>query len=205
MGTFPIIITILFVSSSLLVIERTIQRRISDGVDFDRGWEDYVNGFGDIDGNYWMGLEEIHQLTTTHNVSLYIDIETFEGDPFTLKLETFSVGNATSNYTLHFAGYSQSSDRVKYTAFPCHYNGMMFTTRDRDNDRWSTGNCASENRRGGWWYHNCARINPNGNYEGDVTPTLTGIFVLYIDTTDTRTPDTKAVKSVEMILRTRVG
>ena len=65
----------------LLVIGRTIQRRISDSVNFDRDWDDYVNGFGEEDGNYWMGLEEIHQLTTTHNVSLFIDIETFEGSP----------------------------------------------------------------------------------------------------------------------------
>ena len=72
-----------------LVIERTIQRRISDSVDFNRDWDDYVNGFGEEDGNFWMGLEEIHQLTTTHDVSLFIDIETFEGDPFTVKLQTF--------------------------------------------------------------------------------------------------------------------
>ena len=166
-----------------LVIERTIQRRISDSVDFDRGWDDYVNGFGDVDGNYWMGLEEIHQLTTTSDVSLYINIETFEGEPFTLTLETFSVGNAESNYTMHFSGYSQSSDRVQDTVFRDSDNGMMFTTRDRDNDLRGT-NCASAVHRGGWWYSNCGYINPNGNYEGDVTdPTYTGIVVRYIDTT----------------------
>ena len=115
---------------SHLVIERTIQRRISNSVSFDRDWDDYmyVNGFGEVEGNYWMGLEEIHQLTTTHNVSLFVDIETFEGEPFTLKLQTFSVGDATSNYTLHFSGFSQSSDRVTHEVFWSAYNGMMFTT-----------------------------------------------------------------------------
>ena len=62
-----------------LVLEKTIQRRISDSVDFDRDWDDYVNGFGEVDGNYWIGLEEIHQLTTTHDVSLYINIERLVG------------------------------------------------------------------------------------------------------------------------------
>ena len=191
-------------TTSPLVIEKTIQRRISDSVSFDRDWDDYVTGFGEEDGNYWMGLEDIHQLTTSHDVSLFIDIETFEGEPFTVKLQTFSVGDATSDYAWHYSGYSQSSDRVKNTLFNSAYNGLMFTTRDRDNDRWSN-NCASHLFRGGWWYRYCGRINLNGNYEGDVTrPTYTGIIVLYIDTTSSVIGATKAVKSVEMIIRTRV-
>ena len=185
------------------MFERTIQRRISDSVDFDRGWDDYVNGFGDVDGNYWMGLEEIHQLTTTHDVGLDIDIETFIGEPFTLKLQTFSIGNAACNYTLNFSGESQSSDRLKVPIFLEDYNNMMFSTQDRDNDIWPN-NCASDSRRGGWWYPNCGRIAPNGNYEGDVTPTPTGILVWYIDFTTGALADTKAVKSMEMIIRTRV-
>ena len=35
-------------------------------------------------------------------------------------------------------------------------------------------------------------------------PTLRGILVFYIDTTSSDSADSKAVKSVEMILRTRV-
>ena len=151
-----------------------------------------------------MGLEEIHQLTTTHNVSLFIDIETFDGEPFTLKLQTFSLGNAESNYIMHYSGYSQSSERVKRSIFYNDDSGMMFTTRDRDNDRYGA-NCASDAFRGGWWYLGCGYINLNGDYEGDVTPpTYTGIIVKYIDTTSVSPSATKAVKSVEMIIRTRV-
>ena len=147
-----------------------------------------------------MGLEEIHQLTTTHDVSLFIDIETFEGEPFTLTLQTFSVGNAESNYTIHFSGYSQSSDRVKQTVFPSSDSGLMFTTRDRDNDRYPF-----DVHRGGWWCRYLPNINLNGDYEGDVTyPTYTGIHVRYIDTTSSSPAYSKAVKSVEMITRTRV-
>ena len=154
-----------------------------------------------------MGLEEIHQFTT-HGVGLDIDIETFEGDPFTLKLETFSVGDAASNYAWHFSGESQSSDRIKRTIFYSGTQDAMFTTRDRDNDIWDDNNCASDQNRGGWrygmWYGYCTYINLNGDYEGDVTPTLTGILVRFIDTTSSYSSATKAVKSVEMIIRTRV-
>ena len=134
---------------------------------------------------------------------MFIDIETFEGEPFTLKLQTFTVSDAASNYTMHYSGYSQSSDRVKRTVFPSFHSGRMFTTRDRDNDRYN-GNCASDYFRGGWWYADCGYINLNGDYEGDVTPTQTGIVVRYIDTTSGSYSATKAVKSVEMIIRTRV-
>ena len=181
------------------MFEKTIQRRISDSVNFDRDWDDYVNGFGEEDGNFWIGLEEIHQLTTTHNVSLYINIETFEGEPFTIKLERFYLRDATSNYTINFSGESQSSDRVKRAIFP---NSIMFTTRDQDNDMWSGRNCASDTHRGGWWYGSCSYINLNGNYEGDVSPpTLTGIIVMNIDTTTTSAAASKAVKSCRLSLK----
>ena len=186
------------------MFERTIQRRVSDSVNFDRGWDDYVNGFGEEDGNYWIGLEEMHQLTTTHDVGLNINIETFEGEPFTLKLETFTVGSAANNYALHYSGNSQSSDRVKRDIFTDDHNGMMFSTRDQDNDMSPNANCASTFFRGGWWYGSCTNISPNGNYEGDVTPTYTAIVVKYIDTRNQFPHATKAVKSVEMIIRTRV-
>ena len=151
-----------------------------------------------------MGLEEIHQLTTAHDVSLDIDIETFVGEPFTLKLETFSVGDAASNYTMHFSGYSQSSDRVKREIFSSLYNDMMFTTHDRDNDLRGDQNCASDRHKGGWWYNACSLINPNGIYEGDVTPTYTGILVWAIDDERGAPRYTKAVRTLEMIIRARV-
>ena len=170
---------ILYIYYIFLVVgtTRTIQRRISDSVDFDRNWDDYVTGFGDEDGNYWMGLEEIHQLTTDNDMSLFINIETFVGEPFTMKLEEISVGKATSNYILHWSGFSQSSDRLKNTAFVSYQNGMMFTTRDRKNDIWISGyNCASDYNRGGWWYNNCAYINPNGNCK---CPDLSATSILH--------------------------
>ena len=43
-----------------------LMQRVSDSVNFTRGWEDYRTGFGvpGKDNNFWIGLENMHQLTT---------------------------------------------------------------------------------------------------------------------------------------------
>lgn len=32
-----------------------IQRRINGSINFHRGWKEYENGFGPIDGEHWIG------------------------------------------------------------------------------------------------------------------------------------------------------
>ena len=67
---------------------------------------------------------------------------------------------------------------------------MMFTTRDREND--------VKDR-------DCGHFSPNERYEGDVpTVTKSGIVVYFIDADFWSYSDIKPVKSIEMILRTRV-
>lgn len=41
-------------------------------------------------------------------------------------------------------------------------NDLPFTTKDRDNDKYSK-NCADV-RGGGWWYHHCTSANVNGKW-----------------------------------------
>ncbi len=52
-----------------------IQRRVDATTSFDRSWTDYKRGFGNITHNYWMGLDNLHQLAGPGNgAKLRIDL-----------------------------------------------------------------------------------------------------------------------------------
>jgi len=46
----------------------------SDDFFFARNWEDYSQGFGDASGNFWIGNEQLHQMTQLLNNGLYFDV-----------------------------------------------------------------------------------------------------------------------------------
>ena len=56
------------------------QRRQDGSVDFYRGWSDYKVGFGNLTGEFWLGLDKIHLLTISTTQSfLRIDMLDFNG------------------------------------------------------------------------------------------------------------------------------
>ena len=57
-----------------------IQRRVANGTEnFYRGWEDYELGFGNLEKEFWFGLQNIHRLTIRDSVELRIDLQDEEG------------------------------------------------------------------------------------------------------------------------------
>ncbi|KAM3858551.1 uncharacterized protein ACN63O_018130 [Diretmus argenteus] len=134
------------------------QRRKDGSVDFFRGWKDYIQGFGDLSGEFWLGLEKLHNLTTMTRMSLRVDLRAGDESVFA-KYSTFEV--AKKNYRLTVAGYSGTAgDSMTY------HNNRLFSTKDRDPMPFIT-RCAMS-YRGGWWYKNCHEANLNGLYGIDV-------------------------------------
>ncbi|XP_012941890.1 angiopoietin-2-like [Aplysia californica] len=108
-----------------------IQRRASADVDFFRGWADYKNGFGDRTGNFWFGLEKIHQLTNQGKYELRIDMK-YKGKDYHATYNNFLLHGESENYKLQISGFSGNvQDNMKYN------NGARFSTKDRDSN-----NCA---------------------------------------------------------------
>ena len=136
-----------------------IQRRINGSVDFYRNWTDFVDGFGDLDGEFWYGLEKMHCLTTREPVELRIELGNKTTPSIVWTYQRFQVGGAETNYTLSIGlgtGVGGTFDAMSYSS------GSQFSTPDRDHDR-SYSNCVDD-YGGAWWYYKCFYATLNGKY-----------------------------------------
>ncbi|XP_073227534.1 microfibril-associated glycoprotein 4-like [Porites lutea] len=134
-----------------------IQRRLDGSVDFYQGWESYKNGFGDVNGEFWLGNDNLHRLTAAHDVILRIDVEDFDGNITYAEYTTFQVTDEADKYRITIGGYSGTAgDSMKV-------NGMQFSTKDADNDALQSTHCA-QSKKGAWWYSGCSLSNLNGLY-----------------------------------------
>ena len=134
------------------------QRRQDGSLDFYRNWTDYENGFGDLIGEFWLGLSKIHRLTKEGSNTLRVDLGDFEGNTSYANYSTFNVSNSSTEYILTVGGYSGTAG----DSLTVNHNGRRFSTRDNDNDMWPD-NCA-QYYTGAWWYNSCHNSNLNGRY-----------------------------------------
>ena len=138
------------------------QRRQDGSVDFYRGWNDYKSGFGQLTAEFWCGNNKIHRLTASRPSSLRVELEDWNGVRKYAKYGRFNIGDEQAQYRLEVGSYSGTAG----DSLTSRHNNMAFSTKDRDNDRWSSGNCAVWNI-GAWWYNSCHYSNLNGKYLGE--------------------------------------
>ncbi|XP_041908188.1 tenascin isoform X4 [Corvus kubaryi] len=131
-------------------------RRQNGKQDFYKNWNTYVAGFGDPKDEFWIGLENLHKITSQGQYELRVDLRD-KGDAAYAVYDRFSVGDAKSRYRLRVDGYSGTAgDSMTY------HNGRSFSTFDKDHDSAIT-NCALS-YKGAFWYKNCHRVNLMGRY-----------------------------------------
>ena len=125
---------------------------------FYRNWGDYENGFGDLNGEFWYGLRNLHCLTAQEEVELRIGMVMKKTKAkIWWTYQTFKVAGVGDKYRLTIGGGKGSAlkDAMAY------HNGMQFSTYNQDNDKWIGKSCAYANH-GGWWYNWCHHSNLNG-------------------------------------------
>ncbi|XP_039422255.1 angiopoietin-related protein 4 [Corvus cornix cornix] len=135
-----------------------IQRRMDGSVDFDQLWDAYKNGFGDLRGDFWLGLEKIHHLVQEGKYNLLIELEDWEGNSQVVQF-VFSLGGESTAYTLNLLGPLSGELENAIGEF----RQLPFSTRDRDHDLKTDTNCA-KHLSGGWWFSTCGHANLNGKY-----------------------------------------
>ena len=82
------------------------QKRLDGSVDFYRGWAEYKRGFGSLTGEFWLGLDEIHRLTSSGSYNLRVDLEDFAGKTCYAEYVSFKVASEGEKYQLSVGRYS---------------------------------------------------------------------------------------------------
>uniref|UniRef100_A0A673K289 Tenascin-like n=1 Tax=Sinocyclocheilus rhinocerous TaxID=307959 RepID=A0A673K289_9TELE len=131
-------------------------RRQSGKVDFYRNWRNYSAGFGDTNDEFWLGLSNLHKITSAGQYELRVDLRDGQESVFAV-YDKFYIADPRSRYKIQIGAYSGTAgDSLSY-----HQN-RPFSTYNNDNDIAVT-NCALS-YKGAFWYKNCHRVNLMGKY-----------------------------------------
>ncbi|XP_052564228.1 fibrinogen-like protein A isoform X3 [Culex pipiens pallens] len=142
-----------------LVIQQRVRKQDGFRLNFDRYWTEFQAGFGTVekDGEFWLGLETLHQITHSGEYELAVEFRDSNGTYGYARYSKFRVGVAYDKYRLTVDGYLGTlGDGLS------RQNNSRFTTFDSDNDSWKE-NCAKNFANGGWWYSDCGSA---PNYSG---------------------------------------
>ncbi|XP_074028813.1 microfibril-associated glycoprotein 4-like isoform X2 [Leptinotarsa decemlineata] len=135
-----------------------IQRRLDGSQDFFLGWREYKFGFGNLNGEFWMGLENIYISTGYEANELLVEIVDRDNVKALAHYKAFAVGSEKEGYPLSTLRDCTGDAGDALT----HHLGSKFTTKDFDQDS-NPSNCAIA-YSGAWWYKSCHLSNLNGKY-----------------------------------------
>ncbi|XP_021345063.1 fibrinogen-like protein A [Mizuhopecten yessoensis] len=170
-----------------------IQKRYDGSLNFYKSWEEYKQGFGDLNFEFWLGNENMHLLTSSGSHELRIEMEDVDGNAYYASYNSFSVDGESSDYLLSVSGFSGDvfKDQMQFNDY------TRFSTKDSDNDDYSTQDCA-ENLQGGWWYAACGTSNLNGAYNPSHSSDETAMH--WRELTDT-SPYCTTLRACKMMIR----
>uniref|UniRef100_A0A6P4DYU4 Angiopoietin-related protein 1-like n=1 Tax=Drosophila rhopaloa TaxID=1041015 RepID=A0A6P4DYU4_DRORH len=136
-----------------------IQRRIDGSEDFNRTWNDYKSGFGNVTGEFFIGLEKLHRMTEARPHELYIKLGMLNGSTGYAQYDDFKIGSEEEWYELKNLGiYSgEAGDALEYN------KNQRFNTIDRSYD--PAYQCAYQ--FGAWWHKACSYSKLNAKYYKD--------------------------------------
>ena len=115
-----------------IVIQRN---RKNSQLSFNKNWKEYQEGFGDLNKDFWAGLELMHTLTKIGEWEMRVDYQKNDKTWSYLHYiyNQFRVGSTSAEYPLAVGGFTGvGTDWFKHPS--CPLSGMKFSTPDNDND-----------------------------------------------------------------------
>ena len=82
------------------------QRRQDGSVDFNRGWDDYKSGFGNLDGEFWLGLDNIHRLIKQSKQELLVVLQDWDEVTKQAAYDGFTIAGEHDNYRMDYDKFS---------------------------------------------------------------------------------------------------
>ncbi|ALC47685.1 maker249 [Drosophila busckii] len=135
-----------------------IMRRYDGSVNFYRNWTQYKNGFGELSGEFFIGLDRLHAITASQEHELYIHVEDFDGNSRYARFDDFVISSEHQFYEIQRLG-SYTGDVGDVMSY--HRNGK-FSTFDKKNE--NSTSTYTEIHMGAWWYQEGAASNLFGLY-----------------------------------------
>jgi len=152
------------------------QRRFDGSVNFTQNWNKYSEGFGSLDTEFWLGLENVHKLTKEGDYDLRINMVEKDGTEKYAQYRNFKISDSSDYYRLTFDENSYSGDARDALYY---HNGKPFSTYDADHDS-SSDNCVTIwGSGGGNWMNICYNQDLNGLYTLENAPSNARIFSWY--------------------------
>ncbi|XP_029472549.1 LOW QUALITY PROTEIN: fibrinogen-like protein 1 [Rhinatrema bivittatum] len=150
----------------------------ADSLAFDKGWEEYKQGFGNRGGEHWLGLDPIYYLTNQagKTAQLLVSLEAFSNAKAYAQYASFKVGNEENGYHLSLGAYSGTAGdafRGQNDGEDLRsQDGSKFSTIDRDNDGCDPcrmgdrayKSCSQDRKYSGWWFSSCGMADLNGEW-----------------------------------------
>lgn len=103
-------------------------------------------GFGRPDGEHWLGLEPVHQVTSRGDHELLILLEDWGGRGARAHYDSFSLEPESDHYRLRLGQYhGDAGDSLSW------HNDKPFSTVDRDRDSYSGKESFYSGGRAGRW------------------------------------------------------
>lgn len=128
---------------------------------FNFRWVLFVNrnGFGNLQSDHWLGLQNIWALTNSRTYTMYAELTLRNGSGFQQLYHGFAVASEAQYFALSFDTTESNILRPLGDSLT-YVKGANFSTYDMDLDT-KNGSCA-EQYHSGWWFKNCGPCNPTG-------------------------------------------